>query len=114
MAPSDAQQNISTEDSTEILRIRDITCNYGPESAIQNVNINVTEGTQVCLLGPSGCGKTTVLRAIAGLQPISSGRIHIGDCEVSGPNISLPTYGFGWRGILKQSCAESISAEMFV
>lgn len=90
MTSLEIEQTISTGDSLDILRLRDVTCNYGPESAIKNVNINVTEGAQVCLLGPSGCGKTTVLRAIAGLQPVLSGTIHIGDREVSGLNFCLP------------------------
>ncbi len=90
MTSLDIAQAISTEVPAYLLQLRNVTCNYGPEKAIQNVSISITEGTQVCLLGPSGCGKTTVLRAIAGLQPVSAGSIHIGGQEVCGPNLSLP------------------------
>ncbi len=90
MTTLDIVQATSTEVSADLLQLRNVTCNYGPERGIQNVSIDVTEGSQVCLLGPSGCGKTTVLRAIAGLQSVSAGSIHIGGREVSGPNLSLP------------------------
>ena len=90
MTSLDIVQTISTEVPADLLQLRNVTCNYGTERAIQNVSISITEGTQVCLLGPSGCGKTTVLRAIAGLQPVSAGSIHIGGQEVCGPNLSLP------------------------
>ena len=50
-------QATSTEVSANLLQLRNVTCNYGPEKGIQNVSIEVTEGSQVCLLGPSGCGK---------------------------------------------------------
>ena len=90
MTTLDFAQATSTEVPADLLQLRNVTCNYGPERGIQNVSIGVTEGSQVCLLGPSGCGKTTVLRAIAGLQSVSAGSIHIGGREVSGPNLSLP------------------------
>ncbi len=90
MTTLDIVQATSTEVPVDLLQLRNVTCHYGPERGIQNVSIGVTEGSQVCLLGPSGCGKTTVLRAIAGLQFVSVGSIHIGGREVSGPNLSLP------------------------
>ena len=43
--------------------------------AVQDVNLNVTEGEFVALLGPSGCGKSTLLRIITGLQPATSGQV---------------------------------------
>ena len=52
--------------------------------AIEGLDLQVREGEIVCLLGPSGCGKTTVLRMIAGLEPVSGGSIHVGDRPVTG------------------------------
>ena len=45
--------------------------------AINNVNLQVTQGEMFTLLGPSGCGKTTTLRSIAGLERPDSGRIAV-------------------------------------
>jgi iron(III) transport system ATP-binding protein len=90
MTSSVVDKTVSNVVPTVLLELQDVSCDYGRERAIQNVSISITEGTQACLLGPSGCGKTTVLRAIAGLQPISAGLILIGGQEVCGPNNSLP------------------------
>jgi iron(III) transport system ATP-binding protein len=50
---------------------------------INDLNLEVHEREIVALLGPSGCGKTTLLRAIAGLLPVSSGSICMGDTLLS-------------------------------
>ncbi|WP_209507098.1 MULTISPECIES: ABC transporter ATP-binding protein [unclassified Ruegeria] len=51
--------------------------------AVDNINLHVEAGKLVTLLGPSGCGKTTTLRMIAGLEMASSGKIMIGDRDVT-------------------------------
>jgi multiple sugar transport system ATP-binding protein len=56
---------------------------FGAVTALQSVSLNVEDGEFVALLGPSGCGKTTLLRIIAGLETQTSGRIVIGDRDVS-------------------------------
>ena len=43
--------------------------------AVNNVSLDIKTGGLIAFLGPSGCGKTTLLRAIAGLDPQSSGSI---------------------------------------
>jgi len=52
---------------------------YGPVRAVNDVSFVVEDGEFVALVGPSGCGKTTTLNLIAGLIPMTSGDIHIGD-----------------------------------
>ena len=52
--------------------------------AIEGLDLQVREGEIVCLLGPSGCGKTTVLRMIAGLEPVSGGSIRVRAGPVTG------------------------------
>lgn len=52
-------------------------------TAVDNVSFTIEPGNLVTLLGPSGCGKTTTLRLIAGLEMPTSGRVVIGDEDVT-------------------------------
>ncbi|MBP8019069.1 MAG: ABC transporter ATP-binding protein [Hylemonella sp.] len=57
---------------------------YGTNvTAVDQISLDFPAGSLVTLLGPSGCGKTTTLRMIAGLEMASSGRIYIGDEDVT-------------------------------
>jgi iron(III) transport system ATP-binding protein len=49
---------------------------FGDFTALQDVTLDIHEGELICFLGPSGCGKTTLLRAIAGLDHQTTGRIY--------------------------------------
>ncbi len=53
--------------------------------AFDHLNFSVNSGQFVTIVGPSGCGKTSLLLAIAGLRPISSGRIFMNGRSVEGP-----------------------------
>ncbi|MCZ4295240.1 ABC transporter ATP-binding protein [Vibrio sinaloensis] len=56
------------------LSIQNLTCKYDQETTVfESLSLEVEQGEIVCLLGASGCGKTTLLKAIAGLLPLSSG-----------------------------------------
>ncbi|KDE38844.1 Ferric iron ABC transporter, ATP-binding protein [Nitrincola lacisaponensis] len=57
------------------LRIESLSKQFGDFTALKSIDLEIYEGEFVCFLGPSGCGKTTLLRAIAGLELQSSGRI---------------------------------------
>src|SRR5512139_906592 len=65
------------------LRIERLTKQFGTFSALKDISLEIFPGEFVCFLGPSGCGKTTLLRAIAGLDIQTSGRIFQGDREIS-------------------------------
>jgi iron(III) transport system ATP-binding protein len=60
-----------------------VTKQYGAVTAVRDVSFTIAAGSLVTLLGPSGCGKTTTLRLIAGLETVTSGRIFIGDDDVT-------------------------------
>ena len=60
-----------------------VTKRYNDVAAVSDVSFEVRPGQLVTLLGPSGCGKTTTLRMVAGLEPVTSGRIFIGGKEVT-------------------------------
>ena len=51
--------------------------------AVDKLNLTVNDGEFLVLVGPSGCGKSTSLRMLAGLEDIDSGRILIGDRDVT-------------------------------
>ena len=62
--------------SQNFLEIQDVTFAASKKNKVNNVTFNLEkEGEIVCLLGPSGIGKTTILRSIAGLEKIKSGKI---------------------------------------
>jgi multiple sugar transport system ATP-binding protein len=51
--------------------------------AVKELDLAIADGELVVLVGPSGCGKTTALRMVAGLEPITSGSVRIGDQVVN-------------------------------
>ena len=60
-----------------------VSKHYGEVKAVDAVSFTVSPGELVTLLGPSGCGKTTILRMVAGLEPVTSGHIAIGGTDVT-------------------------------
>ncbi|MDA7617833.1 MAG: ABC transporter ATP-binding protein [Verrucomicrobiota bacterium] len=52
--------------------------------AFKDLNLEIKRGDYAALMGKSGCGKTTVLEVLCGLRPILSGRVTLGDREVTG------------------------------
>jgi branched-chain amino acid transport system ATP-binding protein len=58
-----------------ILNIKNVSLYYGKAMALDNVSLEIEEGTVVTMIGANGAGKSTVLRAMSGLVPIKSGEI---------------------------------------
>ena len=66
------------------IRLEDIGKRYrGGAEVVRHFTLNVSPGEFIVLVGPSGSGKSTVLRMIAGLEEVSSGRVYIGDQDVT-------------------------------
>jgi len=66
------------------IRLDAVTKVYGRGVvAVDDVSLDIADGEFMVLLGPSGCGKTTLLRTIAGLEHPASGRVFIGDDDVT-------------------------------
>jgi iron(III) transport system ATP-binding protein len=82
------------------LRIEHLFKRFGAFTALDDVSLDIFEREFVCFLGPSGCGKTTLLRAIAGLDIQSAGRI-----EQAGVDISAAPPAARDFGIVFQSYA---------
>jgi iron(III) transport system ATP-binding protein len=72
-----------------LLELSAIECRYHGQIVVDDLSLHVNEGELLCLLGPSGCGKTTVLRAIAGFQPLQHGEITLRERRVSTPGYRL-------------------------
>jgi len=65
------------------VRLDSITQRFGSTTAIEDITFEVPDGEFWVLVGPSGCGKSTILRTIAGLDPIQTGQLYIGDTLVN-------------------------------
>ena len=63
--------------STPILNVEGLRLSRGSREILRGVNLTVADGEFVALMGLSGSGKTTILRAVAGLEPFSAGRIAV-------------------------------------
>ncbi len=94
----------------------------GPVEALDAITLTINTGELVCIVGPSGCGKTTLLRVLAGLEPITSGSVHIRNDDPQRPAKAMVfqdagifpwmtveeniAYGLRLRGMPRQQCAE--------
>jgi iron(III) transport system ATP-binding protein len=65
-----------------MLEIRDLAVHYGNTAAVTDFRLQLGAGEIVTLVGPTGCGKSSVLRAVAGMEPVAAGSIRIGDLEI--------------------------------
>jgi sulfate transport system ATP-binding protein len=66
------------------IQAQNITKRFGDFTALDDVGVEVADGSLTALLGPSGSGKSTLLRIIAGLETPDAGRVLIGDRDVTG------------------------------
>jgi multiple sugar transport system ATP-binding protein len=65
------------------IHLERVSTRFGKVHAVDDVDLTIADREFMVLLGPSGCGKTTLLRSVAGLEQIHSGRISIGGREVT-------------------------------
>lgn len=66
-----------------LLEVRDVVVHYGRIRALHGVSLKVHEGELVTLLGSNGAGKTTMMRAISGLRPLTSGSVWFDGRDIS-------------------------------
>jgi len=74
------------------LDVKDLQVRYPgrDKAAVDQVSFGLDKGQMGVLIGPSGCGKTTLLRAVAGLEPVGGGVIRMNDQIISGAGMHLP------------------------
>ncbi|QRN93447.1 sn-glycerol-3-phosphate ABC transporter ATP-binding protein UgpC [Archangium violaceum] len=66
------------------VRLESVRKTYGSLVIIDKLDLQIEDGEFLVLLGPSGCGKSTLLNMIAGLEPVTEGRIWMGGRDVTG------------------------------
>jgi branched-chain amino acid transport system ATP-binding protein len=67
-----------------LLEVKNITVHYGKSVALDDVSLGVAEGAVVSIIGANGAGKSTILRALSGLTPLTSGEIWFLDRRIDG------------------------------
>ena len=70
------------------VQIRGLTKKFGAITAVDNINLDISQGELFCLLGGSGCGKSTLLRMLAGFEFPEAGTISIDGINMS----QVPAY----------------------
>lgn len=66
-----------------MIEVQNVSVHYGQKKVVDDLSFTLAESELLTLVGPTGCGKTTILQALAGLIPISDGRIKLGTQTVT-------------------------------
>jgi branched-chain amino acid transport system ATP-binding protein len=93
-----------------MLGVEELTTNYGPVRAVDNVSLTVPEGSITAVLGANGAGKTSLLRTITGLVRPSSGRVTLGGEDIT----RLPVEEIVRRGVAHVPEGRGVIAELTV
>jgi iron(III) transport system ATP-binding protein len=81
---------VNTLAPTPVLEIIGLEHAYGRHQVVRSLSFSLGRGAIGCILGPSGCGKTTLLRCIAGFEPVTAGEIRLTGTTVSSSSVLVP------------------------
>jgi spermidine/putrescine transport system ATP-binding protein len=84
VAPATAARAAQSEPKIADVRLEGVTKRFDDVIAVDDLSLEIEQGSFFALLGPSGCGKTTTLRMIGGFEEPTSGTIFLGDRDVVG------------------------------
>lgn len=70
-----------------MLRLRNVSASYGSNVVLRDISLDVNAGETVGLLGRNGVGKSTVLKSVMGFAPVTSGRVYMGDADVTSMSV---------------------------
>jgi spermidine/putrescine transport system ATP-binding protein len=84
VAPATAARAAQSEPKIADVRLEGVTKRFDDVTAVDDLSLEIEQGSFFALLGPSGCGKTTTLRMIGGFEEPTSGTIFLGDRDVVG------------------------------
>ena len=65
------------------VRLENLTKRFDDNTAVDHFNVELEDGELICLLGPSGCGKSTILNMLAGILPVTDGKIWFDNDDVT-------------------------------
>jgi ABC-2 type transport system ATP-binding protein len=65
------------QENAPLVEVRQLTLRFGQVTAVNGVSLSVAKGEVLALIGPDGAGKTSLLRAMAGLLPPTSGEVRV-------------------------------------
>ncbi len=80
-----------------MLKVKNVTKKFGGLVAVNDVSLEVEEGSIIGIIGPNGSGKTTLFNVISGLFPASTGEIYFQGEEIS----SVKTYDIAKKGLAR-------------
>lgn len=93
-----------------MLKVENISVNYGAIKALQNVSFQINQGEIVALIGANGAGKTTILNTISNIVPSVAGKITYLDREIT----KLPPHEIVKLGISQVPEGRRVFAKMSV
>jgi energy-coupling factor transport system ATP-binding protein len=75
--PTREQKNNETKTGDKVISIENLNVTYGDKTALNNVSSQINEGEIVAVMGRNGAGKSSLLKAIAGVNPVQSGKVQV-------------------------------------
>ncbi|KYG32114.1 amino acid ABC transporter ATP-binding protein [Alkalihalobacillus trypoxylicola] len=72
-----------------MINVIDLVKNFGKNEVLKNISTSINKGDVVAIIGPSGSGKSTLLRCLNKLEEPTSGKIMVGDIDITSPKVNI-------------------------